>query len=178
MLKKIGIGLAAALALFALFVATRPAEFRIERSARIAAPPLAVFALVDDFHAWTRWSPWEKRDPLLEREYTGAGAGEGAVYAWRGNAEIGSGRMTITESLPAERVAIRLEFFEPFEATNQAVFAFREAAGGTEVVWSMEGRNGFAGKLISLFMDMDSMVGKDFEAGLAAMKAAAEADAG
>ena len=149
------------------FVATRPEHFRIERSAVVGAPPDVVFALIDDFHHWVRWSPWEKVDPDMQRTYAGPPAGPGASYAWAGDREIGSGRMTILESRPGEVVSIRLEFFEPFAATNEARFELAPSSAGTRVTWSMEGRNGFVGKSLSLVMDMDAMVGTQFERGLA-----------
>lgn len=176
-LGKVAIGVAAVLGALALFVATRPAEFHIERQTAIDAPPERVFPLVNDLRAWTRWSPWERRDPQMARRYEGPAAGEGAVYAWQGNAEVGSGRMTIVESQPERRIEILLEFSEPFEATNEVAFGFRDAGAGTEVVWGMDGRNGFLARAIALVMDMDAMVGADFEAGLAALKEAAETDA-
>jgi hypothetical protein len=175
MARQIGIAVLF-LALAALgFVATRPAGFRIERSAVVGAPPEVVFALIDDFRQWGRWSPWEKVDPGMQRTFAGPAAGPGASYAWAGNREIGSGRMTILESRPGERVSIRLEFFEPFAATNEARFELAAAGAGTRVTWSMEGRNGFVGKAISLVMDMDAMVGTQFERGLADLDAAARA---
>src|SRR5688572_25649529 len=167
MLKKI---LAIAALLFAALlvaIATRPAQFRVVRSAQIAAAPEVVYPLIDDFHAWTAWSPWERLDPNLKREYSGPARGEGAAYSWSGNDQVGSGSMTITDSQPAERVEIRLEFKEPFEATNVTTFALKPAAGGTHVEWAMAGDNNFVGKAMSLFMNMDQMVGKDFEQGLA-----------
>jgi len=158
------------------FVATRPERFRVERSAVVGAPPDVVFALIDDFHQWGRWSPWEKVDPDMQRTYAGPAAGPGASYAWAGNREIGSGRMTILESRPGERVSIRLEFFEPMAATNEASFELAPSGAGTRVTWSMEGRNGFLGKAISLVMDMDAMVGTQFERGLADLDVAARAE--
>src|SRR5262245_9607334 len=177
MIKKIGIGFVAILCAFGLVVATRPAAFRIERSTTIAAPPAVVFPLVNDLHAWSRWSPYEKRDPAMTRTFAGANAGEGAIYGWDGNDDVGAGQITITESVPNQRVAIELEFSRPFATTNQVEFVFQGSGDGTRVLWGMDGQNGFMGKLVSLFMDVDGMVGKDFEAGLAAMKAAAESDA-
>lgn len=174
MLKKIAAGFVAILAAVALLVATQPAAFHIERATTIAAPPERVFALVDDFHEWPRWSPYEKRDPAMAREYGGAASGEGATYGWDGNDDVGAGRMRITRSVPNRLVAIELAFSKPLEATNQVEFSFEGSGDQTRVVWGMDGHNGFAGKLISLLMDMDAMVGKDFEAGLAALKAAAE----
>jgi len=177
-LQKLCVGLVVVLGAFALLVASRPAAFHIERSSVIEALPGRVFPLVNDFRAWPRWSPYEDRDPSMRREYGGRAAGEGATYGWDGNDDVGAGRMTITESVPNQRLAIRLEFLRPVVATNEVEFSFAPSEGGTHVVWAMDGRNGFVGKLIALLMDMDAMIGADFEKGLASLKAAAEADAG
>lgn len=176
MVKKILAVLAALLVAFVGFVATRPAQFRIERSATIAAPIEAVFPLVDDFHRWADWSPWEKLDPGMKKTFEG-GPGVGAKYAWVGNQDAGEGRMTILESRPGERIGIKLEFLKPFAATNTTVFAFKGGPDGTHVNWSMEGQNNFLAKAFSVFMNMDAMVGKDFEAGLRTLKNVAEAEA-
>src|SRR5688572_23872990 len=175
MLKKILIGVAAAFLLLVIVIATRPAEFRIERSTAISAPPEVVFAQVNDFRAWPAWSPWEKLDPGMKRTHSGAPSGVGAKYAWTGNDDVGEGRMTIEKSDPGKEVVIKLEFLEPFEASNTTTFTFTPNSSGTKVNWAMEGNNNFMGKMFSLFMDMDEMVGKDFEKGLAGMKTAAEA---
>ncbi len=181
MLIKTLIVIAAIVVVFVLFVATRPSAFRIVRSATIAAPPEVVFAQVNDFRAWQAWSPWEKKDPNLRRTYEGPPAGRGAVYAWAGNKEVGEGRMTLTESRPAELIRIKLEFFKPVAATNTAEFTVqpRGAGGGgqTDVTWSMTGHNGFMAKAFCMFMDMDKMVGSDFEKGLAQMKTVTESPA-
>lgn len=179
MLKKLGIAAAVVAGLIVIFlvaVAMQPAEFRIERSETIAAPPAAAYGLVNDFHEWEKWSPWAKLDPEMETTYSGPDSGEGATYAWVGNDEVGEGRMEILESRANELVRIELEFIKPFAATNTAEFTFAGEGGQTTVTWAMYGENNFIGKAFGLLMDMDSMVGKDFESGLAAMKAAAEAD--
>jgi uncharacterized protein YndB with AHSA1/START domain len=157
------------------FIATRPNSFHVERSAEVGAPAGAVFPLINDFHEWAQWSPWEKMDPTMKKTFEGPSAGPGAVYAWSGNNKVGEGRMTILESKPAERVVIKLQFFKPFAATNQATFTLAPAAAGTRVTWSMDGRNTLMGKVFSLFMDMDKMIGKDFEKGLANLNTAAQA---
>ncbi|MCA9774978.1 MAG: SRPBCC family protein, partial [Myxococcales bacterium] len=154
MFKKILIALAIAVLAFVVIVAKRPAEFRIERAATIAAPPEAVFPLVNDFHEWRAWSPWEERDPDMQRTYEGPPAGVGAIYAWSGNKDVGAGRNTITESRPNDRIGMKLEFMEPFEATNAVEFTFRPEGDGTRVTWAMSGRNNFVGKAMDLFMNM------------------------
>ena len=141
----------------------------------MAAPPELVHGLVNDFRQWARWSPWEQRDPNLKRSFEGPRSGVGAVYGWTGNDQVGQGRMTITESTPGERVGIKLEFLKPFAATNVTEFGFAPAgAGRTQVTWAMSGKNDLLGKLFSVFMNMDAMVGKDFEEGLARMRAESE----
>jgi len=174
MLKWILIGIAAVVVVFAAVVALQPSDFRIERSATMGAPAAAAFAQVNDFHNWRAWSPWEKIDPALKRSYDGPQAGAGATYAWQGNKEVGEGRMTIVESRPGELVRIKLEFFEPFAATNTAEFSFRPAGDGTAVTWTMTGQNNFLARAICVFVNMDRMVGGMFEQGLAQMKAAVE----
>jgi len=179
MLIKTLIVVAALVVVFVIIVATRPARFRIARSATIAAPSEIVFAQVNDFHAWQAWSPWEKKDPAMKRTHEGPPSGRGAVYAWAGNKEVGEGRMTLTESRPAELIRIRLDFLKPFAATNESEFTFtpRGDGGQTEVIWSMTGHNGFMAKAFCMFMDMDKLVGSDFEKGLASMKTIAESSA-
>jgi hypothetical protein len=159
----------------ALVVATRPAEFVIQRSATFAARPEAAFALVNDFHKWNDWSPYAKLDPAMKVTYDGAPEGVGARYSWSGDGRIGEGRMTIVESKPAEKIAIDLEFMRPMAAKNLATFTFVPEGAGTRVTWAMAGRNGFMGKAFSMLMNMDKMVGAQFDEGLASMKALAEA---
>ncbi|HKY37404.1 MAG TPA: SRPBCC family protein [Polyangiaceae bacterium] len=177
MLKKILIGLGAAIALLVIVILLQPAKFRIERSITMAAPPDAAFAQVNDFHAWVKWSPWEKLDPNLKRSYEGPSSGAGAKYAWVGNEDVGEGRMTIEKSNAPSEIQIKLEFFKPFEAKNTTIFTFAKTAEGNKTTWAMEGENNFAGKAMSLFMNMEKMVGPDFEKGLASMKNEAEAAA-
>jgi len=178
MLIKILSILAALVDLFMIFVATRPAQFRISRSAVISAPPATVFALVNDFHRWEGWSPWAKLDPNVKNTFEGPASGKGAVFAWAGNNQVGEGRMTITESRPSELVLIRLDFFKPFAAVNTTEFKFTPQAGGTMVSWTMSGENKFIGKLMSFVFNCDKMVGGQFGKGLAQMKSIAEGGAG
>jgi hypothetical protein len=168
------VALAAVVVVFLVVVATRPGEFRIARSTRIAAPASAVFAQVNDFHNWQAWNPWGKIDPGMKQAYAGAPAGTGAVYTWQGNHEVGEGRMTIVESRPGELVRVALEFHKPFRATNTAEFTFVPRGEETVVTWSMAGQNNFVAKTVHMFVDMDRMIGGNFEKGLADMKSAVE----
>jgi hypothetical protein len=174
MLKKILIGLASLVLVLVVAVALQPSAFRIERSVTMAASPEQAFAQVNDFRAWKAWSPWEGKDPALRRTFSGPSSGVGAAYAWAGNDEVGEGRMTIEESVVPSRIDIKLEFLKPFAATNRAIYSFVPTSGGTKVTWAMEGNNNFVLKAFGLFMDMDQVVGPDFERGLASMKAVAE----
>ena len=173
-MKIVLVGVAVLIAAFLVVVAVQPSDFRVERSATMRAPAAAPYAQVNDFQKWRDWSPWEKVDPQLKRSYQGPQAGAGAQYAWVGNKDVGEGRMTILESKPGELVRIKLEFFKPFAAVNDAQFSFKPAGDGTAVTWSMTGHNNFLSKAICLFVDMDKMVGGMFEQGLAQMKAVVE----
>ena len=173
-LGRVLVVVGALLGLLAVVVAMQPAEFRVTRRIIIGAPPSAVFAQVNDFHRWEAWNPWATIDPGMRQTYEGAPAGVGAVYAWAGNHEVGEGRMTLTESRPDELIRIRLEFLKPFAATSTAEFVFEPAGDQTAVTWSMTGQNSFMAKAIHLVMNMDRMIGGQFEVGLARMKAVAE----
>jgi len=177
MIKKIAIGILILIVGFIAFVATRPTDCHHERSARISAPPDVVFAKINDFHQWVQWSPYEKLDPNMKKTFEGSSAGVGAVYSWAGNDKAGEGRATITESKPGELVSMKLEFFKPFAAICQANFTLVPAEGGTRVTWSMDGKNNFMAKAVSIFMDMDKMIGKDFEEGLVNLNRVTQADA-
>lgn len=159
------------------FIATRPDAFTVQRSAVIKAQPAVVHGLINDFRLWQQWSPWEQLDPELKRSYTGPDTGAGASYAWLGNAKAGEGRMTIEESKPGELVVIKLEFIKPFASTCPTTFRLTPEGEGTRVDWIMTGKNNFISKFFCLFMNMDSMVGKDFEKGLAGLDRAAQASA-
>jgi len=178
MLKKILLGVLGAVAIAIVGVlaiaASKPAEFRIERKTVINAAPAAVFANIADFHRWPAWSPWERLDPQMKKTYAGPSSGPGSSYAWSGNSKVGEGRMTVLESRPNEELKLKLEFLKPFEATNTTIYALRPSGSGTEITWSMEGPNSFMGKVMSVFADMDAMIGKDFEAGLANLKRVSE----
>jgi len=177
MLIKILIALAVIVVVFVVIVALQPSEFSVVRSATISAPAPALFAQVNDFHKWEAWNPWGKLDPTMKQAYEGAPAGTGAIYTWSGNNEVGEGRMTITESRPSDLIRIKLEFFKPFAATNTAEFTFKPEGNQTAVTWSMTGNNNFMAKAVHLFMNMDKMVGGQFEKGLAQMGSVVEAAA-
>jgi uncharacterized protein YndB with AHSA1/START domain len=150
----------------------QPDTYRVERSVSMAVPPEAAYQQVADFHAWDRWSPWAKLDPAMKTEFGGAAGQPGSTYAWIGNDKVGEGRMTITEVVPPSRVAIKLEFIKPFASVADTTFTFAPSGGGTKVTWAMGGKNDFMGKVMCVFMDMDKMIGKDFEKGLAQLAAA------
>jgi hypothetical protein len=171
---KIG-GIAVALLIVAVlgFAATRPDSFSVRRSASIQAPPEKIHALLSDFRGWEAWSPWEKLDPAMKRSYSGAPSGKGAVYSWQGNGDVGHGRLEITEAAPA-RVAMNLDFIKPFEASNKVEFLLAPKGGATEVTWSMNGAVPYMAKIVHLFLDMDAMVGTQFETGLANLKRISE----
>jgi uncharacterized protein YndB with AHSA1/START domain len=168
--------IAVLLAALLIYVATRPDTFRIERSIGIQATPEKVFALINDLRAWSRWSPWERKDPGMQRSFSGPDSGQGAAYAWEGNKNVGSGRMEIVETSPPSRIVIKLDFMKPFEAHNTVEFSVQPQGTATQVTWAMFGPMPYLSKLMTTFFSMDKMCGKDFEAGLAQLKAAAEQD--
>ena len=178
MLKRIIVGVIIAIAVLigglVMVVATQPEEFKVARITTIKAPPENVFKHVNDFHQWDAWSPWAKLDPNMKTTFSGADAGQGAAYAWVGNDDVGEGKMTIAESHPSSHVKIDLEFIKPFAAQNVTEFMLKPDGDTTEVTWTMHGKNGFIGKAMCLVMDMDKMVGGDFEKGLAQMKTVIE----
>lgn len=156
------------------FVSTRPATFTIARSARIQAPAEAIYPYLDDFHRWTAWSPYETIDPNMTRTYDGATSGKGAIYGWSGHNKAGEGRMEITNSAAPSRLTVDLAFTRPMKAQNVAEFTLRPDGGATEVTWAMHGNNNFMSKLMHSLINIDKMVGADFEKGLAKLKAAVE----
>ena len=175
MARKILIGVAALIVVLVIVTLMQPSTYRVERSITMNAPADNAFAQVNDFHQWAAWSPWEKMDPGMKKTFDGPPAGTGSKYAWVGNDQVGEGRMTIEKSEKPAKIEIKLEFLKPFESTSQTTFAFAPAGTGSKVTWSMAGENNFVGKFFCIFMDMDKMIGGDFEKGLAAMKTAAEA---
>ena len=178
MLKKILIALAVMIAAFLAYAATRPDAYTVERSADIAAPAPIVFDQLDDFRSFAAWSPWDKLDPSMQKTFDGPQSGVGASYSWQGNDEVGKGRMTIVESQPPSAIEYKLEFIEPFTAEAQTGFEVApQGADAARVRWQMAGTNNFMSKVFGVFMDMDAAIGKDFEKGLANLKAQSEAEA-
>ncbi|WP_076591226.1 SRPBCC family protein [Herminiimonas arsenitoxidans] len=174
MFKILAIVVVVILAAILIFAATKPDTFRVERTTTIKAAPEKVFALINDLHSWTTWSPYEKKDPDMKRTHSGAASGKGAIYEWDGNKNVGKGRMEITESSPPSRIVIKLDFLSPFEAHNTAEFTLQPQGDSTQVTWAMYGPANYMSKLMSVFFSMDKMVGDDFAIGLANLKAAAE----
>lgn len=175
MLKKILIGLAALIVAFLIVVALQPSEYRVVRTAGVSAPPAAVFAQINDFHKWEAWSPWAKLDPAATNSFEGPAAGTGAGFAWSGNDKVGQGRMTITGSHPSDLIRIKLDFIKPFPSTANTEFILKPEGNQTTVTWTMSGAKNFVSKGVCLFMNMDKMVGGDFERGLASLKSVTEA---
>ncbi|HEY7741736.1 MAG TPA: SRPBCC family protein [Burkholderiales bacterium] len=174
MIKIIGIVIAVLVAGVLLHAANKPDTFRVERSASIQAPPERIFPLIDDLRAFNTWNPFEKKDPNLKGRYSGPPSGKGAGYAFEGNKDVGTGSIEILESSSPSRVTMRLSMVEPFRVQNVVDFTLAPNGGATKVTWAMQGPAPFLAKIIHVFIDMDRMVGKDFEAGLASLKAAVE----
>ena len=170
----VAIILVIAIAVVLILASTKPDSFRVQRSLPIKAPPETLFALINDFHRWGNWSPWETRDPAMKRSFSGPSSGTGAVYAWEGNRNVGSGRMEILESSAPSKIVIKLDFFKPFEGHNTAEFTLLPRADATTVDWVMHGPAPFLSKVMQVFMNFDTMIGRDFEQGLANLKKAAE----
>ena len=174
MFKTILIVVVVLIAAILVYAATMPDDFRVQRTTSIKASPEKIFALINDLHRWDSWSPWEKMDPAMQRTFSGATAGKGAVYAWQGNSKVGEGRMEIADTSPPSKVTIKLDFVKPFEAHNTAEFTLEPKGDSTNVTWSMYGPSPYIAKVIGVFASMDKMIGKDFETGLANLKSAAE----
>jgi Polyketide cyclase / dehydrase and lipid transport len=170
----IAVVLAVAIAVVLFLAATKPDSFSVERATSVTAPPDKIFPLIDDFHQWRAWSPYENKDPAMQRSYSGAASGKGAVYGWDGNSNIGSGRMEILDSSAPAKIVIKLDFFKPFEGHNTAEFTILPQGDATHVNWRMHGPASFISKLMQVFMNLDHMIGKDFEIGLANLKRLAE----
>jgi hypothetical protein len=166
----IAIVLGLAIALILILTATKPNTFSVQRATLVRAPAEKIFPLINDFHQWGSWSPYEHKDPAMKRTYGGAASGKGAVYAWDGNRNVGSGRMEILDASAPAKIVIKLDFFTPFEGHNTAEFTMLPQGGATNLTWLMHGPAPFMAKIMHVFMNIDRMVGKDFEIGLANLK--------
>ncbi len=174
MLKVTGIIAAVLLTALLVYSATLPDTFRVARAISIKAAPDKVFALISDLRGWSRWSPYEKKDPGMMKRYSGAPNGAGAAFEWQGSQEVGKGRLEITQALPSSKVTMRLHMLAPIEAENDVEFTLETEGDATHVTWSMQGQMPYISKVFSVFIDMDSMIGTDFETGLASLKSIAE----
>jgi len=166
----IAIVIAIAIAIILILAATKPDTLRVQRAITVKAPAEKIFPLINDFHQWRSWSPYEDRDPALKRTYSGAESGKGAVYAWEGNNNVGSGRMEILETSVPSKIRIKLDFFKPFEGHNTAEFTMLPQGDATSVTWLMQGPARFVTRVMQVFINLDNMIGKDFEVGLANLK--------
>jgi Polyketide cyclase / dehydrase and lipid transport len=166
----IAVVLAIAIAVVLMLAASKPATFRVERAIDVKAPPEKIFPLINDFRQWVSWSPYENKDPAMKRSYSGTESGKGAVYGWEGNSNVGSGRMEILDASVPSKILIKLDFFKPFEGHNTAEFTMLPQEDATHLSWVMRGPAPFISKLMQVFMNLDHMVGKDFEIGLANLK--------
>jgi Polyketide cyclase / dehydrase and lipid transport len=166
----IAVVLGIAIAIVLIVAATKPNIFSVQRATTMKAPPEKIFSLINDFHRWGTWSPWENKDPAMKRIFSGAASGTGAIYAWEGNKNVGSGRMEILEASLPSKIVIKLDFIKPFEGHNTAEFTMLPQGDATHVNWVMHGPSPFIGKIMHVFINMDRMVGKDFEIGLANLK--------
>jgi uncharacterized protein YndB with AHSA1/START domain len=172
-LAIIGVVIVVAIGGILLYAATKPDSFRVQRTVLINAPPDKVFPLVNDMKAWTAWSPYEKKDPAMKRTYGAVTAGKGATYAWDGDKNVGQGSMEIVESSP-RKIVLKLDFLKPFEAHNMGEFLLEPKGDSTSVTWAIYGPSPYMSKVVGTFMNIDDMIGRDFEKGLADLKAAAE----
>jgi carbon monoxide dehydrogenase subunit G len=170
----IAVVLAVAVAIVLILAVTKPNTFSVQRAATVKAPPEKIFPLINDFHQWVTWSPYENKDPAMKRSYSGAESGKGAVYGWEGNKNVGSGRMEILDTSAPTKIVIKLDFFTPFEGHNTAEFTMLPQGDVTNVTWVMHGPAVFISKVMQVFMNLDKMIGKDFEVGLANLKRLAE----
>ena len=174
MLKKIAVGLVVALTALLIFASTKPDSFRVERKVVIKAAPEKIFPWLEDPKKTTEWSPWEKKDPAMKKTFSGPAKGVGAAYAWDGNKEIGAGSLELTEVVAPKKVVMKLDFIRPMEGHNIAAYEVVPVEGGSEVTWSITGPSPFISKVMCVFMNMDKMIGTEFEKGLSDLKTIAE----
>jgi uncharacterized protein YndB with AHSA1/START domain len=170
MLKTVGIILVVLLGALLLMASRQPDAFAIERSVVISAPAEVIYPKIADLHQWTSWSPYEKFDPQMKKVHNGTPGATGASYYWSGNSKAGEGTMTVRELMPPSKITMQLDMLKPLEGHNVVEFNLEPTDGGTRVTWAMRGPNSYLSKVVGLFMNMDTMIGKDFEDGLASLK--------
>lgn len=173
MLKLIAIVIVVLIAAILIYASTKPDEFHVERSINIKAAPDKIFPFINDFHQWNAWTPFNK-DPAMKKIYSANTIGKGAHYAWEGNKEVGQGEITITDTTPPKVIEMELHMIKPFEGRNHVVFSIEAAGDSTKVTWALEDQHTYFLKLLSIFLNLDKMIGGDFEVGLAKLKAVAE----
>jgi hypothetical protein len=166
----IAVILAIAIVIVLVLALTKPNTFAVQRAISIKAPAEKIFPLINDFRQWVAWSPYENKDPAMKRTYSGAESGKSAVYAWDGNNNVGSGRMEILDTIMPSKIVIKLDFFKPFEGHNTAEFTMLPQGDATNLTWVMHGPAVFMSRLMQVFINLDNMIGKDFEVGLANLK--------
>jgi hypothetical protein len=174
MLKIIGLGVVLVVGVVLAVAASRPNDFRVQRSASIKAPPEKIFPHINDLHAFNSWNPFNKKDPNIKGSYSGAASGPGSAYAFEGNKDVGRGRIEITDSRPASEVRMNLHILAPMEGRNVVEFTLHPKGDSTSVSWAIQGPMPYLSKVFSLFCDMDAMIGKEFENGLADLKTIVE----
>jgi hypothetical protein len=174
MLKLTGLAVVLVVGGLLILAAMRPDTFRVQRSASIQAPPEKIFPLINDLKRFNAWNPFDKKDPNLKGSYSGAASGKGAAYAFEGNKDVGRGSLEIIDSVPASEVRMSLHMLAPMEARNVVEFSLKPDGQATRVTWSMQGPMPFVAKIFGIFCDMDGMIGKEFESGLANLKAIVE----
>ncbi len=173
-LKTTAIVIVISIVALLFYAATMPDTFTVRRTISINAAPEKIFPFIDDLRKWDSWSPYEKIDPAMKRTYSGAANGKGSVYEWDGDWKVGKGRVEIAETSPPSKVRIKLDMIKPIEGHNIVDFTLESNGDSTIVTWAMHGPRPYLSKVIGLFMNMDRMIGKEFEAGLANLKAVAE----
>ncbi|MFM2085198.1 MAG: hypothetical protein RLZZ237_67 [Pseudomonadota bacterium] len=174
MIKKTLLVIVVIVAAILGYATTKPDTFSVQREVSIKAPPEKIAGMITDFHYWAAWSPWEKLDPAMRRTFSGPSSGLGAQYAWQGNDKVGAGRMEITEAATPERTVIKLDFLKPFESHNTTTFTLSPDGDNTKVNWTMTGPSPYVSKVMNVFVSMDTMIGKDFDKGLANLKMVSE----
>lgn len=171
-IKKILMVLVVAVVCVGILAMRQPDTYTVERRAVVKAPVDSVFAQINDFHHWKAWSPWARLDTAMTLKISDPGVGNGATYEWKGNSDVGEGKMEIKESMAPSKVTIDLHFISPIDSKSVTTFQLEPKDGGTEVIWTMRGDHSFMSKVMSVFTSMDKMIGPDFEKGLSQMQTA------